>query len=426
MDMKESAKKALRKAPGVGKYLTHHHNQLLAQEEVIKKLEARNDEWAAEVRELRGAPKPMEILWPVTRADIIAADLRKKMHLAPTKPHSGPYTFNWVVPPVGSVSGGHAVIFRLINFLESQGHTCRVYFYDPLNQSTFEQTTANLVSKHHKIKAELFYNEETMLDADASIATSWPTAYPVRNFQGTGKKFYLIQDYETVFEPSGTYSALADNTYRMGLHAISTTPGTTEILKDGYDIKKIDTIELAVNQGEYTMTNTAKRKKILFYARPVTPRRGFELGVLTLELFHAKHPEYEIVFLGWDIAPYVIPFPYTNRGIISTEEQNKLYNECAAGLVLSFTSISLMTVEIMAAGCQPVVNETIYTKMVGYTDGLAYAQPTPQALADALSDAVTNPNALANAKRLSTFSEKFTWEKSEAEFMHIFDRELGQ
>ncbi len=210
----------------------------------------------------------------------------------------------------------------------------------------------------------------------------------------------------------------------MGLHGISTTPGTSEILKQGYDIK-LDTVELAVNQEEYHFINDGERKKVLFYARPVTPRRGFELGILTLELFHAQHPEYEIVLVGWDISSYNIPFPYTNRGIISIEELNELYNECVAALALSFTSISLLPVEMMAAGCQPVVNGTLYTKMVGYADGLVYAEPTPQALADALNEVVSRSDPKANAKKLASFSKKFTWEKTEKKLMQIFDRELG-
>jgi len=391
--------------------------------ETIQKLEARNDEWAAEVRQLRGAPQTMEILWPVAKDDIIAADVRGKMHIKPAKPHKGPYVFNWVVPPVGPVSGGHMVIFRFINFLESQGHTCRVYFYDPMNQSDFDTTKQNL-KKHHVIKADLYYNAECMQDADAHIATQWTTAYPVFNFQGVGKKFYLIQDYETIFEPSGTYSNLADMTYKMGLHGISTTPGTSVVLERDYDIR-LDTVELAVNQDEYYLTNNGKRKKVLFYARPVTPRRGFELGILTLELFHAEHPEYEIVLVGWDVSAYNIPFPYTNRGTISIEELRQAYNESVAALALSFTSISLLPVEMMATGCQPVVNATIYTKMVEYTDGLMYTDGTPRALADALGKAATNPNAQEHAKELAEFSKKFTWTKTERKLMQIFDRELG-
>ncbi len=203
MGVKKTVKQIIKKTPIVGAYIQNKQNEVVGLREAVKRLEDRNDEWAAEVRQLRGAPQRMEILWPVAKDDIIAADTRTKIHVEPTKRHSPPYTFNWIVPPVGSVSGGHMVIFRFINFLESLGHVCRVYFYDPMNQSTLEATKANL-TKHHEIKAELFYNEATMLESDALIATQWTTAYPVFNYKGAGKKFYLIQDYETIFEPSGT------------------------------------------------------------------------------------------------------------------------------------------------------------------------------------------------------------------------------
>src|SRR6185369_14733938 len=110
----------------------------------------------------------------------------KGAHKATAKP---PFTINWVVPPMGPVSGGHADIFRTINYLESKGHTCRVYFYDPQSLFNLKDIKAHLVN-YANIKAVLNYNENEMLDCDAIFATNWHTAYPVANFSGAKKKFY--------------------------------------------------------------------------------------------------------------------------------------------------------------------------------------------------------------------------------------------
>lgn len=433
--MKKVIKKAAKKVPVVGaiyqerdelRYVTsEQEKEIIGLREAVDRLEARNDEWAQEVRTLRGDDKQFEILWPVFKHDLIEADFTKPLFEKLPAKHKPPFTFNWVVPPVGSVSGGHAVIFRTIRFLESQGHTCRVYFYDPMGQVSFKQIKKNL-GNHHEISAELFYNETDMKDCDGIFATGWTTAYPVFNFKGVGKKFYFIQDYEAIFEPSGSYSALADNTYKMGLHGVTTSPWMTSKLTEKYHMR-MDTLELAVTQGEYSLTNIGTRKKILFYARPVTPRRGFELGTLALEIFHKKHPEYEINFIGWDTERYNIPFPYINNKILGREELNSLYNECAAGLALSFTSMSLLPVEMMAAGCQPVVNDADYTRMVGYAEGIDYSEPSPQAIADTLSKVVISANKKVgeNAKRLSEFSQRFDWGETDRKLQVILERELS-
>lgn len=423
MRAKKAIGRLLEKAPVIRTYARYKNNHINKLEKAIKKLEDRNEEWAAEVRMLRGEPQRMDVLWPVTREDLIEADYRNPVLINPAPRHKGPFVLNWVVPPVGSVSGGHAVIFRVIEYLESQGHTCRVYFYDPMHQVDLEGIKNNL-KNHHTFKAKLFYNESKMLNADAVFATGWTTAYPVFNFKGVGKKFYFLQDYEAIFEPSGTYSTLADNTYKMGLHGISTSPWTSKMVLEKYGMKS-DTMNLAVNQGEYTLINTGQRTKVFFYARPVTPRRGFELGVLAFEIFNKKHPECEIVFIGWDLSLFNIPFPFTNMGIINQYELNALYNECAAGLALSFTSMSLLPVEMMASGCQPIVNDADYTRMVDYADGIYYAEPNPQALADALCEIFEDKDDGKRAKYLSKLSMRFNWEKTDAKLDQILQRELG-
>jgi hypothetical protein len=94
---------------------------------------------------------------------------------------------------MGPVSGGHADIFRTVSYLESKGHACNVYFYDPQHGSSLVTIQKNL-EKYSPIKAKLFYNAKDMADCDAIFATSWHTAYPVLNYKGAAKKYYFVQD----------------------------------------------------------------------------------------------------------------------------------------------------------------------------------------------------------------------------------------
>ena len=413
MKAKRIVSKVARRFPPSKGYIRHielQHDEIIGLRQSVKRLEDRNDEWAAEVRALRGKPESLKIVWPARPEDIIAADWTNSAAPATTaKKATPPLKISWVVPPMGSMSGGHTSIFRTVQYLESKGHECSIYFYDPQSQSSLEAMKDSL-KNYPPIKAKLFYNEQTVADCDAIFATSWHTAYQVVNYKGTARKYYYVQDFEPFFDPVGTYSTLAENTYRFGFRGITLGSWLSQKLSKEYGMQ-CEAVELGVNPKEYHLLNPKLRKKVLFYARPVTPRRGFELGVLALELFHKEHPEYEIHFLGWDITPYEVPFPYTNHGILSPEKLNELYNQTAAGLVLSFSNMSLLPLELLASGCRPVVNDAKHTRLAGYADQITYALPTPRDLADALYKVVTQTTE-ADIKHMSEFTSKFQWDDS--------------
>jgi hypothetical protein len=406
----------------VQKLIEAQNNEIIGLKQSVKRLEDRNEEWAAEVRALRKDPGSRSIIWPVTTEDIIAADWTHPKPSPTLTKLDPPYKIAWVVPPMGPVSGGHADIFRTISYFESKGHECLLYFYDVLETSSLEIIKENL-KNYSPIKGKLFYNAKNIEDCDAIFATNWHTAYTVFNHTGTARKYYYVQDFEPAFEPVGAYSTFAENTYRFGLRGITLGRWLTKKLAQDYGMK-CDYFELGVNSKEYFLENKNPRHKILFYARPVTPRRGFELGVLVLELFHKLHPEYEINFVGWDTADFKIPFPYKNLGILSPSQLNDLYNQCAAGLVLSFTNMSLLPLEMLASGCRPLINDAEHTRMVSYAKELKYAAPSPKALADALYEVVSKTTE-SNIKEMSNFAKGFEWDDSNKVIEKILLKELS-
>ena len=433
MNSKKAIKLVGKKIPFAKQYAHHRalstvvqsqKDEITGLRETVERLESRNEEWAREVRSLRGEDKPQTIIWPVTPEDIVAADWRSKKSKdrvvrKKTKP---PLTISWVIPPMGQGSGGHADIFRTINFLESKGHHCRVYFYDALKHSSYEDLRHNL-THYSPIKAEIFYNSSEIADCDAIFATNWYTAYPVYNFKGTAKKYYYVQDFEPYFDAVGSYSTFAENTYKFGFRGITLGKWLAEKLSNEYGME-CDSFELGTETKEYFLKNSKPRKKILFYARPVTPRRGFELGILTLELFHKEHPEYEINFLGWDTSKYVISFPYVNHGILSVDKLNDLYNDCSAGLVLSFTNMSLLPLEMLASGCIPVMNDAYHTRKVSYTKFLTYSEPSPTALSEALYKAASAPDQKDISRRAAEYAQQFQWNESNTLIEKLLLKEL--
>lgn len=126
---------------------------------------------------------------------------------------------NFIVPEI-SRTGGMNIIFQYANRLTAKGHDVVLYttiipFNLHKNQIRwyylkYQVRTAlkwlfagknklpeNIYPYRFKIKFVPIMLNMFVRDADASIATSWPTSYPVHHFsRSKGRKYYLIQDYE--------------------------------------------------------------------------------------------------------------------------------------------------------------------------------------------------------------------------------------
>lgn len=388
----------------------------------IDEYDRANRDLVAEIEQYRGPVKKYRFIWPVRKKDLLKITFLRKKAVKKVAKSKPPFTIGWVVPPVGNyISGGHVDIFRTIQYLEKKGHKNQIYFYDPQKNTSLKELRARLIN-YPEVSADLFYNQDQFKQCNALFATSWPTAYPVANSPLSVKKFYYVQDFEPYFEPAGSYYILSENTYKFGLHGITLGKWLATKLSSEYGMT-CDHMDLGMETSEYRLINKEKRKKILFYARPSTARRGFELGILALEVFNKKHPEYEINFLGSDTSNYDIPFPYVNRGVLKTKELNELYNECASGLVLSFTNMSLLPLEMLSAGCAVTLNDAEHTRMVPYADMLDYAHPTPLELANQLYESIVRADPKAINEALLAKKE-LRWDSVNERVEAIISREL--
>jgi hypothetical protein len=330
-------------------------------------------------------------------------------------------TFNWLMPPPGKGSGGHMTIYRFIEYLENAGHTCRIYFHNPGPGSSVEAVQAIMGGSFPPVKAETKWlqTHEEMADADALFATSWQTAYTVYASKVKAKKFYFVQDFEPFFYPVGGMSILAENTYKLGLRGITAGGWLKKKLHEDYSMTT-SSFDFGSDSELYKFTNKAKRKEVTFYARPTTARRAFELGVITLDIFHKMHPEYTINFIGWDVSQYDIPFPYKNLGILDPEELSALYNRSAASLVMSLTNMSLLPLELISSGCIPVVNDGENNRLVSDNPFISYSKDSdPTSLAKALSKVVEKKDLPAYAKKASESVKDNNWDDSGKKFVDM-------
>ena len=126
-----------------------------------------------------------------------------------------------MIPDFGIGSGGHLNLFNMIALLEKRGYECRVVI-DGACQFTDGNEARETIREHfYPIEAEVVIGRERMKPAWGTVATSWETAYTVRDFKGTMEKFYFVQDFEPYFYPHGSDYIFAENTYRFGFNGIT-------------------------------------------------------------------------------------------------------------------------------------------------------------------------------------------------------------
>jgi glycosyltransferase involved in cell wall biosynthesis len=400
-----------RNAPSVAERL--RQTQRLLRREGTKGVAARLRTRAAE--KLAGS-KPEEI--PVLPADLALASEKLAAGIVPPGPKAWqegePLEVALVCGPAGEGSGGHTTIFRMLAGLERRGHRCTVYIYDRHGWE-IEQHRRSIRQWWPWLKADVRDLADGIEDAHVLFASSWETAYPVLASPAKGRRCYFVQDFEPRFYPAGSFALLAEETYRFGFHGVTAGRWLAEVLRRDYAMSA-DHFDFGCDLEHYAIEPGSAHADICYFCRPSTPRRAHELAVPALAMFAARHPEVTIHTYGESAAD--LPFPVVDHGLATPAELGRIYNRCAAGLVLSASNVSLVPYEMLAAGCIPVMNDAEHNRVVLRNDHVAYARPTPAALADALGRIVAAPAAEreARAREAAAGVESVSWETSADQF----------
>lgn len=350
----------------------------------------------------------------VSSREVLALDWTSKRPVEESKPEKKQLQIAWLMSPPGEASGGHQNLFRFIRFLELAGHTCVIYFYSTSLKSMNLSQIRKMVSgsdAFHDLAADMRIYDDRGVDSDtdAIIATGWETAYPCFLDPSSAKRIYFVQDFEPSFYPIGTQSVLAENTYRFGFAGITAGAWLAQRLSAEYGMK-CDSFEFSADPESYFLNQSATRDEIFFYARPVTTRRAYELGVMTLQEFHRQMPDVRINIAGWKIDTHSLPFPANSLGSLQLHQLNEVYNRCRVGLVLSLTNMSLLPLELIASGVIPVINEGQNNRLVGTNEHIRFAQPNPKALAREMVDAFNANASESSAKRIAASLRDSSWD----------------
>ncbi len=331
-------------------------------------------------------------------------------------------TINWVIPDFGIGSGGHLNIFRLIYFLERYGYCCRVTIVGHSHYNNGHEAREVIRRHFFPINAEVSIGPYSLRPAYITVATSWITAYPVRNFQATHHRCYFVQDYEPYFFARSSESCFAEATYRMGFHGITAGGWLAEKLAVEHGMRTV-AMGFSYDQGLYRPLprRNPEIRRVFFYARPVTQRRGFELGLLVLNRVAQQMPEMSFILAGWDTSSYRIPFPHLNAGNVALKDLPDLYNQCDVALVLSLTNLSLLPLELMACGCPVVSNNGPHVEWLLNDHNAVLADAEPEALSEAIMSLLRDEHRRKQMVEASIrFATNTSWDVETAKVAGFF------
>lgn len=330
------------------------------------------------------------------------------------KNKNGKVILNWVIPEPGIGGGGHINIFRFVRRLEKMGIHSRIYLMYPGQFKTDAECEAFL-EKYYEMEVdeiEVHIHLENMKFAHGIVATSWQTAYPVKKFDNVISKFYFVQDYEPFFFPVGTEYTFAENTYKFGFRGLTAGDWLKDKLCEEYGMNT-DSFSFSYDRELYTPGEKRDlRKRIFFYARPYTPRRAFEIGVLALDKVARKIPDLEVLFAGEDISKYRIEFKHVNAGIVPLSQLSDLYAQCDMCLVLSDTNLSLLPLEVMASNSVAVCSKGKNSEWLVNEDNSVMVDLEVEAIADKLVYYLEHPKKLQKIREKGLkFAQNTSWDR---------------
>jgi hypothetical protein len=336
----------------------------------------------------------------------------------PVRPRGTALEIGWVITAPAAGSGGHTTLFRFVEALEQAGHRCVLYVYDGHGGDAREYDSV-LRSWWPGVRAEVRDVRDGLPALDAHVATAWQTAHVLaRHDDVPGRRFYLTQDFEPYFYPRGSAYELAKDTYRFGFQPITVGHMVADELRARFGLES-EVAEFGCDTRTYRVTADGPRRDVVFYAKPGIARRGYELGVLALERFHEMRPDVTVHTFG--ISARRLPFPAQVHAHMPPNRLNELYQQCAAGLALSFTNISLIAYELLAAGVVPVVNDWPGSRADLDNPHVEWARPTPEGLATALAEASDRAAALG-PRPIGASVSGVSWEPARRTVVETIER----
>lgn len=273
--------------------------------------------------------------------------------------------------------------------------------------------------------------------SDYSVATLWTTAYVLLGVKNTGLKFYMMQDFEPAFYPAGSTYAQAELTYRFGFLGICNTQTLKSIYEEEYGGTAV-LLQPNVDRNVFfrdpaLRDDNATVKRLFYYARPGTPRNGFELAAAALRRVKERfgsHVQILCAGTGWDPAKYGLGDMVESIGMLPYNETAELYRSCHVGFVMMMTKHpSYLPFELMACGTTVVTNHNeANTWLLRDGNNCLLSPPTASCLSQTLIFALEHHRELQGI-RDTAFEEVQSmpdWDQSLAHVADFMERPTPQ
>ena len=283
---------------------------------------------------------------------------------------------NFIVPEI-TRTGGMNIIFQYANRLTAKGHDVMLYTpvipfnlyknrikpyylkYQVLRVlkwlfSGKNKLPGNIYSYNFKIKFVPVMHGVFVRDADVSVATSWPTAYPVYHFgKSKGRKYYLIQDYETW----NSDIEKVDRSYTLPLKRIVCSRHMQNLIKEKFGSDS-ELIYIGLDRMRFHNRNKKyNNPRVILFNDHLLPNKNVEGSIYTCEKLRKEYPE--LVFKAFGVKQYhKMPdfIEFTENP--DDETITRLYSEADIFIFASkYEGFGSPPSEAMACECAVVANK---------------------------------------------------------------------
>jgi glycosyltransferase involved in cell wall biosynthesis len=326
--------------------------------------------------------------------------------------------------------GGYKVVFEYANCLIDRGHSVTVVHPAHLDETAgwseklyhnaryvlwgatgrFGPSTWFKVQPAVDLKWVHSLNEANIPSGDAIVATGWPTAEYIAKYQpDKGRKYYLLQHYETWWGPEARVRA----TWQLPLHKIVIARWLEEIARELGETSTYVPNGLNFQAFGCDVPISQRLRPYVLMLYHHMEWKGSADGLKALEAARQAVPDLTATLFGVSLAPANLPSWVTYVRNPPQATLRKLYNEATAFLAPSWAEgWPLPPAEAMMSGaalvCTNIGGHAEYA--VHERNALLSPARSPESLGEALVRMLTDHclrQSLAERARIDI--SRFTW-----------------
>ena len=358
------------------------------------------------------------------------------------------------VLPIINLTGGIKEPLEYANQLQSLGHDVVVVYprkwphpddtvrrNAPWSMRAFDylRREATYYVKHMRGQSELDWfdlqarlyripelAEDHLPDGDAIIAVDWTTAEFVSGCAPQkGRKFYLIQGYETFCGPQDR----VDATWRLPLSKIVISSWLWELSIEKFGEKPAGLLVPGIKFDEFFPDKqSGSRTRRIGMRFHNLPYKAIPDGLAAIEMVRKHHPDIQLVMFSTNKPESGLPEGVEFYVRPTQSELRRIYSSCAIWLVPShMEGAGLPGQEAMACGCALVTTDVgaVRDYSIPGETALVSSPGDVSALATNLLRLLDDEDYLRSLARAGTdYVRQFTWERATSDLLRLLQAEV--